>query len=311
MVSGCSVPMMRQSANIVEGSMTSTHRDLISLPAPKGKLVGAVYKFTDQTGQRKNQPASGTATFSTAVTQGGASMLAHVLDRSGWFIILERENMNDILEERKIIRSTRLEHGNKDVQGNKLPPLPPLLFAGVIFEGGIVSYDSNTVTGGFGARWFGIGPLTRWQRDQVTVYVRAVSVNNGRVLQSIAVTKTVLSRELGAGVYKFVTPRRLLELETGTTSNEPVTFAVMEAMEKATMGVIIQGVIDGNWELENPEDINHPVIQQYLADREDQGIRVNWKNGNNGNSRNLMNGNGFANSDLAPQDLAGNQAPSE
>ena len=50
----------------------STYRDLIALPKPRGKIVATVYNFRDQTGQYKSLPASN---FSTAVTQGAASML--------------------------------------------------------------------------------------------------------------------------------------------------------------------------------------------------------------------------------------------
>ena len=35
--------------------------------------------------------------------------------------------------------------------------LKPMLFAGLIIEGGIVGYDSNTQSGGAGARYFGLG----------------------------------------------------------------------------------------------------------------------------------------------------------
>jgi curli production assembly/transport component CsgG len=51
---------------------TSVTRDLVRLPAPKGKIAAAVYGFRDQTGQYRPSPDS---SFSTTVTQGAASML--------------------------------------------------------------------------------------------------------------------------------------------------------------------------------------------------------------------------------------------
>jgi len=248
------------------GRMTESHRDLLSLPEPKGKIIAAVYNFADQTGQRRNQPDSNVASFSTAVTQGAASMLAQALERSGWFTVVERENVSNLLEERKIIRSIRQEYGNSEE--NTLPSLPPLLNADVLFEGGIVSYDSSTAMGGFGVRWFGAGPFTRWQKDQVTVYLRAVSVKNGRVLQTVSATKTILSREVSAGVYRFVTPTRLLEMETGYTCNEPVQLAVLAAIEKAVTAIVIQGILDGNWELKYPQHIKKPLILRYKSERD-------------------------------------------
>jgi curli production assembly/transport component CsgG len=250
------------------GRQTESHRDLMSLPEPKGKIIGAVYNFADQTGQRKNQPDTNAASFSTAVTQGAASMLAQALERSGWFTIVERENVSNLIEERKIIRSVRQEYGNQGAAGNPLPPVPPLLSADVLFEGGIVSYDSSTTTGGFGVRWFGAGPFTRWQKDQVTVYVRAVSVKNGRVLQTVSATKTILSREVSAGVYKFLTPTRLLEMESGYTCNEPIQLAVLAALEKAVTALVIQGILDGNWELKYPQHIKKAIVLRYKSERD-------------------------------------------
>ena len=93
----------------------------------------AVYKFRDQTGQYK--PSDNGANWSTAVTQGATTILIRVLEESGWFIPIERENISNLLNERKIIRSSRAQYEkNEDVL------LPPLLFAGVILEGGIISY---------------------------------------------------------------------------------------------------------------------------------------------------------------------------
>ncbi|HCP53824.1 MAG TPA: curli production assembly/transport protein CsgG, partial [Pseudomonas sp.] len=68
----------------------STYYDLLQLPKPRGKLVAAVYGFRDQTGQYKPLPSS---SFSTAVTQGGGSMLVDALQASGWFSVLEREGL--------------------------------------------------------------------------------------------------------------------------------------------------------------------------------------------------------------------------
>ena len=42
--------------------------------------------------------------------------------------------------------------------------------------GGIIGYDANILTGGFGANFLGIGGNTEYRRDNVSVYVRAVSI---------------------------------------------------------------------------------------------------------------------------------------
>ncbi len=242
---------------------TAVHKDLVSLPPPEEKIVVAVYKFQDRTGQYKYSP--NVATYSTAVTQGAASILIKALEDSGWFIPVEREGLPRLEKEREIIDSTRKDYKND--QGESLPPLPPLLYAGVILEGGIISYDTNIVTGGFGARYFGLGGHSEYRKDRVTIYLRAVSVKNGKVLESVSTTKTILSREVSLGIFRFVSLKKLLEAETGLTTNEPPHMCVLGAIEKAVLSLIIEGVLDGIWTLKNPEDIKSPVIQGYLKEK--------------------------------------------
>ncbi|HSK40301.1 MAG TPA: CsgG/HfaB family protein, partial [Arenibaculum sp.] len=161
--------------------------ELQSLPAPARKIAVAVYRFEDKTGQ--NKPNDLFSEYSRAVTQGGTSILINALERAGsraWFTPVERESLQALLQERQIIRVTRDEYG-----GDDLPPLPPLTYAGIMLDGGIIGYDSNTLTGGFGARFLGIGGNTENRRDTVTVYLRAVSVSTGEVLKSVNVSKTI------------------------------------------------------------------------------------------------------------------------
>ncbi|HPG40736.1 MAG TPA: CsgG/HfaB family protein [bacterium] len=244
--------------------VTSVHKELISLPEPKEKIVIAVYKFRDQTGQYK---ASATGmTWSTAVTQGATSMLLKSLEDSGWFIVVEREGISNLLNERKIITATRDNY--TDDQGNKLPPLPPLLYAGVTLEGGIISYETNTLTGGFGARYFGLGGHTEFRSDQVNIYLRTVATKTGRILNNVTTTKTILSKAVDFSLYRFIREKRLLEIESGYSTNEPPQMCVLEAIEKGVLSLICEGIITKNWELKNPEDIKSPIIQNYLVEKE-------------------------------------------
>ena len=111
---------------------TQTYSDLKSLPLPRGKIVVAVYNFRDQTGQYKPSPAS---SFSTAVTQGATAMLMQGLQESGWFVTLEREGLQNLLTERKIIRASQKK---ENTPKNNQEELPSLLSANVLFEGSIV-----------------------------------------------------------------------------------------------------------------------------------------------------------------------------
>jgi hypothetical protein len=169
------------------------------------------------------------------------------------------------LNERKIITSTRLQA--QAAGGAKLPPLPPLLYAGVLLEGGIIGYDTNLVTGGLGVRYFGVGGAGKMRKDRVTIYLRLISVQNGQVLKSVSTTKSVLSREVDFGVYRFVSVQRLLEVETGLSTNEPASMCVLEAIEKAVCDLIIEGIQEGLWELKNPADFDHPAIRRYFEEK--------------------------------------------
>ena len=246
------------------GYTTAAHKDLISLPEPKSKVVVAVYKFRDQTGQYKT--SSQATTFSTAVTQGATSLLNKALEDSGWFMPIEREGLANLLNERKIISSTRMQAQGSG--GAKVSLLPPLLYAGVLLEGGIIGYDSNFVTGGLGVRYFGVGGSGQIRKDRITIYLRLVSTQNGQVLKSVSTTKTVLSKEVDFNVYRYVSVNRLFEFETGLSTNEPVTVCVLEAIEKAVHDLIVEGIQDRLWALENPEDINSPAVQNYFKEKE-------------------------------------------
>lgn len=219
--------------------------DLKNLPPPTKPVIVSVYKFRDQTGQYK--PGSSNVTYSTAVTQGGTSMLIKVLEDAGngaWFSVLERESLGNLMNERKIIRQTRKRYSANKAQ---TAPLPPLLYAPIILDGGIIAYESNLLSGGIGARYLGIGGSTEFQRDTVTVYLRAISVKTGKILKSVNVSKTILSVRTETGAFKFIDFQKLLEAEIGYTTNEPPQMAVKEAIEKAVHDLIIEGAISGLW----------------------------------------------------------------
>lgn len=229
---------------------------------PSEKIIVGVYKFRDQTGQYK--PAENGSTFSTAVTQGGTTILLMSLEESGWFRPIERENIGDLLNERQIIRNTRQEFSN----GKKVT-MPPLLFAGTIIEGGVVSYDSNIITGGSGLRYFGAGVSNQYRQDRITVYLRIVSTSTGEILKSVYVSKTILSQGISANLYRFVSLRRLLEAETGVTKNEPSQLAVKEAIDKAVDLLIVEGIVDGVWSPEGGEEAVDYVKNAYKKEKID------------------------------------------
>ena len=246
---------------------TQTQNMLSMIPPPQRPVAIAVYGFTDQTGQFK-PGESGQQTLSRSVTQGAGSILVKALQDTGnrqWFTIVERESLRNLLNERQIIREMRERYlGETRINAQALPAL---LFAGVLLEGGIVGYDTNTVTGGAGAQFLGIGGRTEYRQDTVTVYLRAVSVRTGEVLTTVTASKTIASQALGASAFKFVAFKELLEAETGFTTNEPDHLALQQAIEKAVYGLVMEGVELKLWDFAN-QQAGWPLLWRYKEERE-------------------------------------------
>jgi len=237
----------------IEG--TSTKDRLIALPDLDGqpKITIAVYRFTDQTGQRK--PSTKFSQLSTAVTQGGSMFVVNALKSvsdGDWFQVLEREGLDNLIKERQLIRSTRTEYDGEQQVGNILKPL---VFAGLILEGSIIGYDSNIKTGGQGARYLGIGISEQYRVDQVTVSLRMVSVQSGEILLTTNVTKTIASHSKGGDVFTFLDMNtKALELESGVAVNEPVTYAIRTAIEYAILELIYDGKDKGYWKFKEEKE---------------------------------------------------------
>ena len=238
-----------------------TYKQLRELPPAEQQPVVAVYNFLDLTGQRKqgDQPL-----YSTAVTQGAKELLIDALKAAGagdtgngtWFRVVERgPSLDNLIRERQIIRSTRQDY--EKATGEKQQDLQPMLFAGMLFEGGVVGYDTNVETGGNGARYLGIGATNQYRRDSVVVSLRAVSTLTGEVILNVQTYKTVLSVGLAGDVFRFVDmDTKLIEMETGMTQNESVTWAVRSAIEAAVLSLIKQGDQRGYWKIDRKNNMD-------------------------------------------------------
>ena len=248
--------------------------DLLNLPPAKSKPVVAVYGFNDLTGQRKS--VDNIASFSTAVTQGGTEMLIDALKTAGggtWFRVVERQGIDNLVRERQIVRSTRQDVAKAN--GTEPTGVGPLLFAGMIIEGGIIGYDTNMETGGRGARTLGVGFSKMYRKDVVTVSVRAVSVLTGEVLLNVQAKKSVLSYGSSGDVFRFYEQgTQLIEYEDGVGNNESVTYAVRAAIEAAVLELIYQGHDRKFWDL--TERHRHP--HQVDGNNERHSIKGENKN---------------------------------
>ena len=246
LISGCSAiagNLTKESKYEEPEVVRNLNTEFHPMPAPAtGQAVVGVYGFSDKTGQRK--PSGRMAQISTAVTQGAEVWLIKALQEVGggkWFKVVERVGLENLTKERQIIRSARLSVNDKR-------ELKPMLFAGVLVEGGIIGYDSNAMTGGAGARYLGIGTSKEYRQDVVTVTMRMVSVQSGEVLLSVSVTKTIISAGTSMTFFKFFDMgTKNAELEMGYTINEPVNYAVRVAIEQSVVELIKEGERKGFW----------------------------------------------------------------
>ena len=244
---GCStVRPLGNTKNNEEATVSNTiNKSFANVPAPAGPAVTvAVYGFKDLTGQRK--PSSTLSLFSTAVTQGAEAYLMKSLQEVGnrqWFTVVERVGLDNLLKERQMIKQTR-----EIYDGANAKMLPPLQMAGVILEGGIIDYNSNTLTGGTGARIFGIGAQTAYTQDVVVISLRLVSVQTGEVLTTVTVEKNLLSTADGATALKFFNQAtQAFEFDSSQTFNEPGNYALRSAIETAVIELINKGERNGLW----------------------------------------------------------------
>ncbi len=253
-------PQMKMSDAEINPESVTGHA-LRWLPSPNQSITVAVYGIADETGAFK--PNDGGQTLSRAVTQAPTPILIKALHDAGnrsWFDVIERENLGNLIKERQIVQEMRARYlGETELNRDALPALK---FAGVLIEGAITGYDTNTRTGGAGARYLGIGGSTQYREDSVSVYLRAVSVKTGEVLMSITSQQRVASIALQGDAFRFVSFQRLLEAEAGITLNQPRHMAVRQALEKAVYGLIVEGAEFGLWGFED-ETAGVAAIEHY------------------------------------------------
>jgi len=255
-LAGCSTIRPWGDVQIKEEAKVSEtiNKSFANVPSPAGPAVTvAVYGFKDLTGQRK--PSSTLSLFSTAVTQGAEAYLMKSLQEVGnrqWFTVVERVGLDNLLKERQMIKQTR-----EIYDGANAKMLPPLQMAGVILEGGIIDYNSNTLTGGTGARWLGIGAQTAYTQDIVVISLRLVSVQTGEVLTTVTVEKNLLSTADGTTALKFFNQAtRAFEFDSSQTFNEPGNYALRSAIETAVIELINKGERQNLWKFkEKPNEL--------------------------------------------------------
>lgn len=224
---------------------------LSNISAPVRSPTVAIYRFTDLTGQKRQNAAGGTS-FSSAVTQAPDVYLTRALLRAAdgkFFTVIDRTILDDLTKERQLIRQTRQSY-----EGEDATKLPALTFAGLIVTGGIVGYDHSMDSGGAGARYLGIGAMRQFSRDTVTINIRLISVATGEVVLDVITSKTILSTNTSGDVFRFIEQgTSLVEVESGLARNESVSIATQRAIETGVLELIERGTELGFWTLKGED----------------------------------------------------------
>jgi len=239
---GNGIPPIR---SIESAEVSALLTNLSEVATPIKKPIVAVYpnSFKDNTGQRRSN--SQYASFSTAITQSPDAYLIRALKHSNVFNVVERKGLDNLTKERQIIRTTRESFDEKQ-------KVKPLLFAGILMEGGVVGYETNVKSGGAGARYLGIGGSKQYRQDSVTISLRTVSVSTGEILIEVLVTKSILSASITQDVFRFYNNNtELVEIESGIVENESINIALQMAVETAVLQTIEEGYAEGYWKHEN------------------------------------------------------------
>ena len=267
-ISSCAVLNHNEDLALTQDIKPSSVLDLQSeelknLPPATIMPTIAIYpnSFKDLTGQRRSN--SSFALFSTAITQAPEAFLIRAFKHTAngkFFRVVERVGLDDLTKERQLIRSTRKEFK----EDNKMKPL---LFAGLLVQGGVISYEANLRSGGAGARYLGIGNSKQYREDTVTISLRLVSVLTGEVLMETLVSKSIISTSVSQDVFRFIeTGTELVEIEGGVAENESVSIALQKAIETGVLNIINIGIERGYWKYENIK-IDKPVCDaECIAD---------------------------------------------
>jgi len=166
------------------GSDEESNDERVTIPGPKRTV--AVSRFV----------AKSDFEFQYGLTDvgGGLSdLLTSALVRSGQFIVVERQNLADVLDEQKLGESGLVAAEGATRAGN-------LLGASLLIKGAVTEFNESAGGGGFGIGFAGIGVGVKTRRATVGLDIQVVDAATGRVLASFPVRESISSRSFGVDV---------------------------------------------------------------------------------------------------------------
>jgi curli biogenesis system outer membrane secretion channel CsgG len=172
-----------------QAQMSATKNDLPPIAGPK--ITIAVGKIDVTSGAT----SSGAMTTSPAIT----AMLATALEQSGRFIVAERDNLNQVINEQELA-------ANKLTQGSAAPAAGNVIPAQYIVVGSVSELSDTDRGSSFGIGFGGIGLSLSGQKGSVALDLRLVNTRTGQVEDSFTLRKALSSTGIGlSGGWKQIT----------------------------------------------------------------------------------------------------------
>ena len=179
-----------------------------------GKPVVGVAEFTNQ---------SGAAWWRGGVGWELSGMLSNELSSSGEFKVVERQKLQNVLEEQNLAASGRVARGT----GAKIGKLTGAQY---LVTGSVSAYEENTSSTGGGFSFKGIGLGGKQSEAYLAVDLRVISTETG----DVDFSRTVEGRSKGGGVSVAVYRGGFggnLAHEENTPAGKAIRAALVEASE--------------------------------------------------------------------------------
>jgi curli biogenesis system outer membrane secretion channel CsgG len=193
---GCSTARVVSSS----GGPTITQAQQEAYNGPKQRIAVKAFEYKAARGSRE-------------IGNGMSDMLADSLFNSGRFIVLERENIKEVIEEQDFGASGR-------VKKETAAPIGEIEGAQLLIRGSITQFEPNCRGGSL--------LLVGAKQACVAINLRIVDAKTGRVVNATTVEGT--STSAGGGLIFATNP---LPVGLGAWSKTPMESAIRDAIEKA------------------------------------------------------------------------------
>ena len=222
--------ILNSSAEILSSqpNVTTATQLLVALPEPKQKAKIAVYTISDRTGQIKD-------IGSAVVTQGATEMMITALQRSRQFIVLDRINFSNLMNEQNLKAKKRLELGEG-------PTIGKMTGADYVLSGAITEYQVDKKTGGLGLKIAGIGGSNKYATASTAIDLRLTDTTTGEVVWAVSLKKEIKGKKVGLQTFAFI-GNNVVEFETGKGKQEVINLVVRTLLEEAVFKLYQSGVL--------------------------------------------------------------------